>query len=195
METEQVDSEVRRVQLEQDIKRKEVEIAEAINQQQDIIQKNEKLSHSISQLSEKHQELNSQNEKLLLQKTEIDENIKKLTEETNTLKKEITTLEENLVKSRKDLEKYQKFFDSNDCVEKKHKLEHYETVLRLYHYGVHEIFNESVPIEYLYQLNEPFKEKKQHLNHQIISIENALTDLKGSYIQVISEIEKGANEL
>lgn len=158
---------------------------------------NAKISESrnfIETLTDERKNLNYELEDVQKEKNGLDEEIKSLKENLKKLKTDKEQLSFEIDESKSNIEKYKKFFNSEECMYKRQKIDVNEKVLKMFQNGVSSIFKESVPAEYLEeQLRESLNSQREQFNQQMLQIDDAITILRNSYVQTISEIEKEAN--
>ena len=96
-----------------------------------------------------------------------------------------------------DIERYRKFFDSDECRAKQLEISRYENIITEYEEAVRKLFPEkyashstSVYIEQLVSLKYDYQKYKDALNQQLADLHNRLNHLSTSYLEVVQQVEE-----
>ena len=130
---------------------------------------------------------------------ELQESIKRIEEETEDCKAQKQKLwirQQHLTEQKQqyaeDIQKYQDFFNSDECRETQDTIAQYSRVIEVYQNGINALFNKSTITyaEQLADLDDSYQAKKYKLKQELDALRMQLDMLSTDYLYVVYEIER-----
>lgn len=130
---------------------------------------------------------------------ELQESIKRIEEETEDCKAQKQKLwirRQHLTEQKQqyaeDIQKYQDFFNSDECRETQDTIAQYSRVIEVYQNGINALFNKSTITyaEQLADLDDSYQAKKYKLKQELDALRMQLDMLSTDYLYVVYEIER-----